>query len=59
MSPKYEVFTTLAGNSATRRYRASYKTFSGARIRAAKITGYGVIGIVVNRETGAVVYRGA
>ena len=59
MSPKYEVFSVLGGNSATRSYRASYKTFTGARLKAAKITGYGIVGIVVNRETGKTVWSGA
>jgi hypothetical protein len=54
----YEVWSVLGGNSATRNWRGSYKTFRGARLKAAKITGYGVYGIVVNRD-GKTVWSGA
>jgi hypothetical protein len=55
MSTKYIVYTSLGGNSATRRCRKAYKSLAAARVQARLLTGYGIVGIVVDRETGKVV----
>lgn len=47
---KYDVYTCLAGASGTRRYYRTYKTRAAAKAQATRLTGYGIVGVVVPRE---------
>jgi len=49
MPARYDVYTSLAGNSATRTWRKSYVSLAAAQRYANSISGYGIIGIVVPR----------
>ena len=44
---RYEVWVTLAGNTASRRFYRSYRSSAAAKAQARRLTGYGHVGIVV------------
>jgi hypothetical protein len=48
--PTYDVYACLAGNSAARVWRKSYKSEAAAKRYAASITSYGVYGKVEVRR---------
>ena len=55
---RYEVSRQLAGFSGSSRWVCSRKSLAAAKRRADLETGYGAIGVVTDRVTGEIVYRG-
>ena len=56
---RYRVYTTLAGHGASRRFCNVYCRLHAAKRFADKNTGYGVLAVVVDAETGETVYTGS
>jgi hypothetical protein len=55
---RYEVWSTLAGNSSTKWYVGQYRSLPWARRKANQLTGNGVVSRVVDSWTGECVHTG-